>query len=312
MKWSIAIFSSRESLDTLVGSVGAVLGATTDAIATIDVVVNGNQALSSDIARYVEALRPGDRAATLMRVWYIPVADKAHAWNQYLRDIWEKSDVAFFVDGYTQVMPDALQLISEGLRAKPNALAASGVPSIGRSSSVLREQMLREGGLHGNLFAVRGDVLEQMRTIGFQLPVGMYRVDGTLGAVICFALDPAKNDWDPSRVLVHPRATWLFNPLNWRSAAHVRAHFNRVMRQAQGVLENLAVREHLAIQKRAPQDLPRTSAELVLTWIRSFPLAAAKAFVKNPICLIAAHRLRRPRDWTYRTAPAVLVSRAAL
>jgi hypothetical protein len=309
MEWSVAIFSSRETLQTLSSSIDAILSATNETASVVDVMVNGNRELANDVGRYIETLHPVGRARTRVRVWYVLVGDKAHAWNQYVHNVLSPSDIAFFVDGYAQVMPDALKLISDALSGTPNALAASGVPTVGRSSEMQTEVMLREGGIHGNLYALRGDFLARLRATGFQLPLGLYRTDGVLGAAISFALDPASNDWDSSLIFVHPKATWKNRPLTWGSAADIRSHLKKVMRQAQGVLENRAVREHLAIQKKTPQSLPRTSAELVWSWISAHPMPALKSFT-NPLCMVAAWRLRKPRDWSEASAPAQLVNQA--
>jgi len=310
MEWSVAIFSSRETLPTLSSSIDAILSATNEAASVVDVMVNGNQELANDVGCYIKTLHPVGRARTVVRVWYVLVGDKAHAWNQYVHDILPPAEITFFVDGYAQVMPDALKLISDGLNETPKALAAAGVPTVGRSSMMQTELMLKEGGIHGNFYALRGDFLARLRAAGFQLPLGLYRTDGVLGAAISFALNPAKNDWDSGLIFVHPKATWKNRPLTWGSVADIRSHLKKVMRQAQGVLENLAVREHLAIQKKTPQSLPRTSAELVWSWIGAHPMPALKAFLTNPLCLIAAWRLRRPRDWSEASVPAQLVTQA--
>jgi hypothetical protein len=307
MKWSVAIFSSRESLETLSSSINAILNAGAEHAPVIDVMINGNRTLANDVGRRIEALRAVGQAGTCIRAWYIPIADKAHAWNQYIHTIWPSSNIAFFVDGYAEVMPEALRLISDGLRDAPNALAASGIPSVGRTSATQAEIMIREGGLHGNLYAMRGDFVTRLRKTAFRLPLGLYRTDGVLGAAICFALDPAKNDWDSGRILVHPNATWRIRPLSLLSVTDIRSHIKKVMRQAQGVLENLAVREHLAIQKNTPQSLGRTSAELVQSWIRAHPIRALRAAVTNPLCIIAAWRIHRSRDWSEVTIPAQLL-----
>jgi len=312
MEWSVAIFSSRETVQTLISTIDALLKAANDVATVVDVMINGNRELADEAGRHIETLQPVGRPRTIIRVWYIQVADKAHAWNQYVHDILPSSDVVFFVDGYVQVMPDALKLISDGFNDAPKALAASGVPTIGRSAGMQTELMLREGGIHGNLYAVRRDFVGQLRSTDFRLPLGIYRTDGVLGAVICFALDPAKNDWDSARIFVHPRATWKIRPSSFLSLADVRSHFKKVMRQAQGVLENLAVRQHMAIEKKTPQSLPRTTTELIEIWIASNPAMAFKAMLRNPLCLIAARRIRRVRDWSEASVPAHLVAQVTL
>jgi hypothetical protein len=307
MQWSVAIFSSRETIQTLSAAINAVFNATNGVATTIDVIVNGNRSLATETSHHIEELGYRQPTNAFLRVWYIPLADKAHSWNQYLHNIWRPSEIAFFVDGYVEVMPDALKLMSDGLEAKPKALAASGVPSVGRSAKKLKEMMLTETGIHGNLHALRGSSLEQLRAESFTLPLGFYRVDGLIGALVCFGLDPASNEWDSTRILVQPKATWMIRPLNWKSPKDIRSHGKRVVRQAQGVLENMAVREHLAVQKKSPQSLPQTSAELVGSWTRAFPRTALGTFIRNPFCLIAWSNLRRPRDWSQVSIPPLLL-----
>jgi hypothetical protein len=99
MKRTVAIFSSREKLETLSSSIEAALVATSQADTTIDVIVNGNHVLAEEAGSYVRSLHAQGRASTLVRAWYIPVADKAHAWNQYLCGIWPESDIGYFIDG---------------------------------------------------------------------------------------------------------------------------------------------------------------------------------------------------------------------
>jgi hypothetical protein len=296
MKWSVAIVSSRETIDTLFASVAAASRATAGREAIIDVLINGNRELAEEAGRRFRVAHALLVPLATIRVWYIGVADKAHTWNEYVHRIWPGSEVAFFIDGYAEVMPDALQLISQGLADTPEALGGSGVPTIGRSAESHRKE---QGSVHGNFYAVKGHVLAQLQSRGFRLPLGLYWTDGLLFAVIAFGLDPAKNKWDTKRILSHPQATWKFRPLRWWSPRDLRSHIKRMMRQAQGALENLALREYLAVQKKPPEGLPNTNSELVTAWLSAYPVAARKAFVRNPLSLIAANRLRRSRsDWT--------------
>lgn len=292
MEWSIALFSSRETSAILIASLKAAVAAAKGITATIDVIVNGNENLANDIINRIDA--ESDMSA--VRVWYIGVADKANAWNQYVHNIWKPSDVTFFIDGYIQVLPDALKVINTGFDEAPHTLAATGVPSDGRSAKALREQMLREGGFHGNLFAIRGEVLQQIRAIGFYLPLGLYRTDALIGAVLSFGLDPAQNEWNLKRILVKANASWRVRTLDWRHFSDYRAAFKRIQRQAQGILENIAIREHLAIQKNTPQSLPKTASDLVISWLIVHRHDAIKIYIRHPLCLLAAFKLSRSRN----------------
>jgi hypothetical protein len=303
MKWSVAIFSSRESFEILSKSIEAALAASRGET-VVDVVINGSRGLADQAGKFVETLQTR-RVTARVRVWYVSVADKSHAWNQYLYDIWPGADIAFFVDGYVQVMKDAFAQISDGLAGASNALAGSGVPTMGRSARRLQTKP----GIHGNLYAIKGDVLRKVRKNGFRLPLGLYRTDSLVGAIICFGLDPTKNQWDSNRLLIQPRATWRFDPLRWWSITDLRSHWKRVVRQAQGTLENSAVRQHLEVWRKAPEHLPRTATELVFDWMTTSPRAAIRILGGRPFCLLAALRLRSARrDWSQTTIPPLIIA----
>jgi len=296
LQWSIAILSSRETPNVLAAAIRAAAQAALDSVSLIDVIVNGNEDLASQTSDW---LKNGHRTAwPHMRVWHVIAGDKANAWNQYVHTLWPGSTVAFFVDGYAGVKLDAFRLLSDGLGRDPHALAAAAVPTEGRSASRLRTTMLREGGIHGNLYAVRGMTLALLRERGFRLPLGIYRTDPTLGAAIAFGLDPTTHEWDLRRILVHPDASWTILTGGPKRLPSAQSMWTRTMRQAQGVLENAAVRDHFAIRKCRPESLPGTSYDLVQSWMTANPDDSSKLFRRNWLTYFAWRKLRRPRDWS--------------
>ncbi len=308
-RWSVAIVSSRETVAALSACVRSVVVAASGVPTSVDVMVNGNRQLAEDLSAEIH-LGNFSGPQILINVWYIPVGDKANALNQYLNGIRPEADVTFFLDGYVKVMPEALKLMSESLAAKPEVLAVSGVPTIGRSANSLRRNMLDGGRVHGNLFGVRGEVCQRLRERGFRIPLGTYWTDGLMGAVFCFGLDPSCNDWEPRRVWAHPLATWRLDPAVWWRLKDLRGYFKRRLRQAQGRLENRAIREHLANQRRPPETLPLTSSELVERWITTCPKAARQLFIRDPLCWLGLRKLRQPRDWSEITQSPQLVAQA--
>ena len=248
----------------------------------------------------------------LVRVWHIGLGDKAHAWNVFTHYIWPGSNIAYFIDGYAQVRPNALIRIEEGLNSAASAWGATGVPTTGRGAESMRLNMIRNGGIHGNLYAIRGHVMMGLRKLGFRLPLGLYRTDPVLGAAISFGLDPSNNDWDPTRILVVPEATWSVRPLSPWQIKDLTSHWKRSVRQATGRFENSAVREHMAVHRKAPQDLPEIARDLILSWIGIHPSRAAWLTLKHPLCLLAAIQARKCRDWSQRNRPPELVAAISL
>ena len=265
--WSVAIFTSREDAGVLRATLQAVLAAVapnaSDQPCTVDLLVDGNATTADAIAAWEPAGALAARAT--VRLWLLPWGDKACAWNRYVHELAPVDAVAFFVDGYVRPAPDALQRLAAALRRTPRAWAATGVPTVGPSAAAQRARLLADGGLHGNLYALSPDAMRLLRARDFRLPLGLYRNDSLIGAVACFAGDPAHQRWDPTRIAVVADATWTNDQLPTISVARLRAYLKRRMRQAQGLLENAAVRRHLAVEQRPPEQLPRTVEALVAT-----------------------------------------------
>jgi hypothetical protein len=225
------------------------------------------------------------------------MGDKSHTWNDYLYRIWP-GGLTFFIDGYAEVRPDALALIAEAMVQRPAALAASGVPTSGRSAVAIRKLMLEQAGIHGNLYALCASAITGLRDCGFRLPLGLYRTDPLVGAILKFSLDPSKFGWDPSRLVVQPDATWDVHGTPWWKWRNLMAVWKRTLRQAQGELENRAAREHLAVRKRGPGEIPATAQEFVGNWVAEQPQDARMLFLRRPLTYYAANKLKAPRDWS--------------
>ncbi|HJV24480.1 MAG TPA: hypothetical protein VJ673_02290 [Aromatoleum sp.] len=307
---AVSVFSSREDVDTLMASVTAAIDAVQALAGEVDVLVNGNRALADACAVRMAGSLRGGREATHVRLWFIPLGDKAHTWNTYVHQLWPSAATSFFIDGYAVVEPSSLSLMHKLLAASSEALAASAVPSVGASAPRLKAEMLSRGGLHGNLYALRGQAMERIRERGFRLPLGLYRTDAVLGAAICFGLDPANHGWNRQRITVHPEATWRFEPLHWWRPSDLLSHARRSVRQEQGVLENLAVRRHFDERRLPCESLPRSALELIDDWMVTDSAKAAALMRRRPLARVALNQLRRRGDWSLASAPPVLVWRS--
>ena len=150
--------------------------------------------------------------------------------------------------------------------------------------------------------------MNELRERGFRLPIGLYRTDSLIGAVIAFGLDPVNGSWAPGRTVVVPGATWTFKTNSLWTAKDLVRHWKRMVRQARGVLENIAVRQHMAVEKKSPETLPAIADDLIRLWIRAFPISAAKVFLTNPLSMIAAKRAFVPKDWSESEMPPSIVA----
>lgn len=305
--WSVAIFAAREAIDTLAECIDAAAAACRGQAAVIDVLVNGNRMLADAAGRYVAGLALPE--GVLVQVWFIALGDKSHTWNEYVYSLWQGKGTVFFIDGYARVRPDAFGLIGQALAASRQALGASGVPSSGRTAKALRASLLASGGIHGNLYAIGAEGMDLLRHGKFRLPLGLYRTDPLIGAVLKFRCDPSAWEWDSTRILVHPEATWDVRQAGTWTVANFVGAFKRKLRQAQGELENRAAREHLAVNKCAIGAIPRTANEFVKQWVAQNPQASRALFLRHPLTYYAHRKLAVPRDWAMADqAPLLLAS----
>ncbi|KQQ87014.1 hypothetical protein [Massilia sp. Leaf139] len=291
---SVAIIASREDVATLKNCIDSVIRACKGKNVAIDILVNGNERLAQDITETPFDNRPPCQ----LRFWSIKQGDKAHAWNEYVHRIWPGQGDAFFLDGYVEIEENALDALKRTLTASPEALAASGIPSSGRSAASTRAIMLREGGFQGNLHVLSKQAMQQLRDSGFRLPLGLYRTDSVTSSLLMFRLDPASNVWDKKNIVVAPEATWTVRGLGRLTYKSIVGQWKRILRQAQGELESRAVREHLVVRRHPPHLIATTVQTLVGRWIAEQPAQARQLFRKNPLCAYAAWCLRAPRDWS--------------
>ena len=207
--------------------------------------VNGNESLAH---RCAEQFRQSTYCP--IRIFHFSYADKAETWNEYVHSFHPGGDYTFFLDGYAAVEPQALLALVHAHRAQPEALAASGIQRYGPSARrVLAWQMAR-GGLSGNLYMLPYSTISRLRQARFRLPVGIYRTDSTLGAALFIDLDPERAVWNPNRIVTVPQASFTYPiPRFWRWK-DLRMFARRRMRQARGLLENRAIRDHFLIRRR--------------------------------------------------------------
>src|SRR5229473_6286860 len=91
--WSVLILSSRERLDELAATIDAAILAAKGHDSIIDLVVNGNAELAEAAGVHVRSM-PSQSATAIIRVWYLALGDKAHAFNEYIHRLWPGSDIA--------------------------------------------------------------------------------------------------------------------------------------------------------------------------------------------------------------------------
>lgn len=163
----------------------------------------------------------------------ITVGDKANAWNHYVHEIADESvDFHIFTDGDLTVGSGAIAALTETLESHSDALAATGLPVVGRTADRWREQIKRDHQIAGNLYALRGDYLRALRQKGVRLPFGAYGDDSLVGWLTHTRLDP-QNIWDHDAVAVAENANFVHNPVNLWNPTEFLYQLRRELRYAE-------------------------------------------------------------------------------
>ena len=280
----VVVFTRNE--DGLSECIESILASEGSFVSRIYIVANGSSGSFVHEARRIKGQFGG-----ILRVFEIPLGDKSHAWNQYVYSVNEDHAFHVFVDAYVRVKPDAIPLLVRALERNARAVAATGVPSMGRQAAALAAEMNLRGGLHGSLHVLRGSFIKRIRAAGIRLPIGLYRGDGLIGSMAMHDLEPLEKPFDKTLIEVVGNAGWEFNPLNPFNASDIKRYWRRRIRQARGRYENAYLKtriytdgyaslpihldEALLAFTRNPTVKPRSAEEAFFLWLARREMTAA-------------------------------------
>jgi cellulose synthase/poly-beta-1,6-N-acetylglucosamine synthase-like glycosyltransferase len=246
------------------------------------VLANGCRDGTAAIARACSAGHPN------IEVRELELGDKANAWNVFTHEIAPQADIVFFHDGDCFLEPGALEALERDLIASPKANVAAAVPSIGRDKTALTERLEREHLLVGNLYAVRGSMLQAFREAGVKLPIGQFGEDGLVAALIKRNLDflqPELNE----RVVVSRDAKFGFDSLSMTNPEHWKIYHRRMRRYANRFIQISLLYPRL--RARGTSAMPASVDQLIAEEFPKFKLRWNG--IAGIYELIAWFRLRR-------------------
>jgi glycosyltransferase involved in cell wall biosynthesis len=175
----------------------------------------------------------------------IQKGDKANAWNIFVHEYAPNAQTYFFIDGDVCVDQGALKLLSIALSNNPIAHIASAVPGSGRNREIQAHELVETRGVHGNLYAIRGLFLNEIRKKKIRLPIGFVREDGLIGALAKWDLAPDKNKWNQERIVPIIDAMFLFDSLRPLNHHDIFKYLKRRVRYSIGHMETAMLRIQL-------------------------------------------------------------------
>lgn len=202
----------------------------------------------------------------------IELGDKANAWNVFVHDVAPRgAPHYFFIDGDVRATAGALDIMAQALADHPQANSVSALPKSGRGVTAFQRDMLKDNGVAGNLYGLRGAFVERIRAQSINMPIGTIGEDALMGAMLKWDLR-GDTRWDNSKVVVAREAGFEFDsvspwlPREWKKYFRRRVRYS--MRGYQNKMLGRAIQpggfESLPLQVR---DLyPRYPEILRLEW----------------------------------------------
>ena len=200
----------------------------------------------------------------------IEIGDKANAWNVFCHELNISASLFIFLDGDCTVSPNSFDALESCIRKNPCANAAAGLPDehVSRKN---REEILLNGGLAGNLYALSPDFMQRIRNDNVHLPIGLIGDDSLIGALAYWDLDP-KTSWDKAKIINCEDACFSYTRLSLFSLADIRLYWRRKIRYSLRHYQTMLMKAPLKSQglKAIPQNIEDlygdSASQLKLAW----------------------------------------------
>jgi glycosyltransferase involved in cell wall biosynthesis len=257
----------------------------------IHVVVNGSTDRTAERARDLAS-----RVAHLT-VHEFARGGKSRNWNRFVFDtLTEFSPVHIFVDGDAHFAPGSVAALADALARDDYANAAAGMPLNGRSVESYRRDMKRLGGMFGDLYALRGCFLAEMKAQQIRLPDDLVGDDSLLGSLAKTNLGRLEA-WDDKRINVCEDAGFFCDIFTPTHIASWQLQYRRMVSYSVRHFQNLMIRD--IMNEAGPAGLPPMMADIYarhLPALRPRPGLIQRWFDRTALSSMAAsaQSLERP------------------
>lgn len=235
--WPVAVFAHNEAT-RIKACLDSVLNQSSDVPLQVYVLVNGcTDATEAVVDEYARRVKNVVRLS-------LALGDKVNAWNVFVHELCPDAEVAFFVDGDVEICTGAFRALASTLKAHSEANAAAGVPSTGRGREHMTRLVMDKHLILGNLYALRGSLIHEMREARCRMPVGYMGDDGLLTSLVKWNLRPDA-DFHDSRVAGSPQAQFAFRSLSPFRIGDWRVYVDKQIRYSLRYFQHELLRERL-------------------------------------------------------------------
>lgn len=220
--WPVAVFAHNEARN-IVACLDSLRAAATHPL-VCHVLANACTDRTEALVRDYAASHPDVHLVSIVR------GDKANAWNVFVHEVAPRADTpCFFIDGDVRAMPGSLDAMAQALAQNPAANGVSALPQSGRGVAAFQRDMLRDNGVAGNLYGLRGSFVERIRAQAIKMPFGTIGEDALMGAMLKWDL-LGDSRWDNSRVVVAREAGFAFDSVSPWLPREWKKYFRRRVR----------------------------------------------------------------------------------
>jgi len=222
--------------------------------------VNGSTDATEAIARAVAARHSS------LTVHAFDEGGKARTWNRFVHDLLADPlpETIVFMDGDAEIAPGSFDALAQTLHDQPHVNAVAGLPLNGRSHLQYQVLIRAEGGLFGDLYALRGALVERIRAAGLRLPVDLVGDDGLVAAWAATDLGPDA-DWDRARLGHADAAGFFCEPVSSLSPRSWRLQYRRMISYAVRHFQGRII-SHI-MRTQGPAGLPERLDRLYADWL---------------------------------------------
>lgn len=220
--WPVAVFAHNES-DRIVASLDSIGRASRRKPVRAYVLINGCTDNTEEVVDRYASENPWVQPVK------IKVGDKSNAWNVFVHEVVPEAEFVFFVDGDVRIEAGAFDELADAMRAEPSAWAGAAVPSSGRSLQHQISLVCDLRLLLGNLYVLRGSVIDLARSRGVRIPVGYIGDDALVTSLVKWDLDPT-GPFVHERVLPCPRARFQFESFSILAPSDWKVYWRRRIR----------------------------------------------------------------------------------
>lgn len=243
-------------------SIKSVLNSCDENLNSFHVLANGCSDRTVVLANKVKAELDFDK----MTITNITLGDKCNAWNYYVHDLADESEVHFFVDADVQFSQDCFPLMASHLdQTLEQTVTIAGMPLSGRNLAFYESLVTDRACFFGNLYGLKRSFLDRVREEKFRLPVGLNWIDSFLTKAV--NTDMKFFDYNlPKRTTYLQGVGYRFDSLRPWKKEDVVLYINRIARYELGKVQE----KHL--DNLNPQDWPESMHSINLAIQKNFEL----------------------------------------